>query len=57
MIQAIKKEEAQEKWCPLGGSNPEVIHCGADKCMAWVPCVTIDDKPDKGYCGMVRRGE
>jgi hypothetical protein len=63
MIQAIKKEEAKNKSCPFTfGIDPHLMAtsdyaCIADQCMAWVPCVTIDDKPEKGTCGMIRRQE
>ena len=66
MIQAIKKEEASRKMCPMAMStyrpdSPSHWNAGnypfciSDECMAWVPCVTIDDKPEKGYCGMIWR--
>jgi hypothetical protein len=56
MIQAIKKEEAKTKRCPMGMLRPELnICCVGDRCVAWEPCVTYEDKAEKGYCGLVGR--
>jgi hypothetical protein len=57
MIHAIKKEEAVKKVCPMSMSKTAGRElCYAEKCMAWIPCVSCDPIPDKGYCGFVLGG-